>query len=194
MRSARTEAFWQAFRRHEGINSAHYEATRFRTPPDVADRLLNQMLAGAKRAASGGEEPLPQVGDYAVLVDRHDHPQLIWHTTGVTVAPLSSVTDGFVWRDCTGNGDPAEWLRRVGASMAGQALEYRFEMHPNIETVFETLNVVWPYDVAQRIRLVAPHLDRGLALLHRRSDSGPDSDCGADGGADTAGSLHQPGG
>jgi uncharacterized protein YhfF/DNA-binding CsgD family transcriptional regulator len=175
MRSARSEAFWEEFRRHEGLNTAHYEETKFRTPAGVADRLLDQMLVGAKRVASGalhffgegGEEPLPQVGDYAVLVDRQKRPRLIWHTTGITVAPLSSVTDNFVWRDCTGNGDRVEWLRRVGASMAGQAREYGFEMHADIETVFETLEVVWPYDVAQRIRSVVPHLDRGIALLER---------------------------
>jgi len=33
--------------------------------------------------------------------------------------------------------------------------------------MFETLEVVWPLTVAQRIRLVAPHLDRGIALLQR---------------------------
>lgn len=53
MRSARTEAFWNAFCRHEGVNSAHYEATYFRAPPDVADSLLANMLAGAKRASVG---------------------------------------------------------------------------------------------------------------------------------------------
>ena len=53
MLSAHAEAFWQAFRRHEGLNSAHYEATYFRTPPEVADRLLELMLAGAMRATVG---------------------------------------------------------------------------------------------------------------------------------------------
>jgi hypothetical protein len=33
--------------------------------------------------------------------------------------------------------------------------------------MFETLEVVWPLDVARRIQLVTPHLDRGIALLQR---------------------------
>ncbi len=116
MRSAEVDAFWEDFRRHEGLDHTHYEATHFRTPPEVADRLLDHTLVGAKRVASGavhffgegGEEPLPQVGDYAVLVDRSKRPRLIWQTTDVTVAPLSSVTKEFVWRDCTGDGDRAD--------------------------------------------------------------------------------------
>jgi DNA-binding CsgD family transcriptional regulator len=30
--------------------------------------------------------------------------------------------------------------------------------------------VVWPYEIASRIRLVTPHLDRGIALLHRLNE------------------------
>lgn len=72
MQSERTEAFWQAFRRHEGINQAHCMETWFATPPDVADRLLAMMAAGAMRANFGPvqlrsprhAEPLPVAGDY----------------------------------------------------------------------------------------------------------------------------------
>ena len=33
--------------------------------------------------------------------------------------------------------------------------------------MFETLEVVWPSEVARRVRLVSPLLDRGIALLRR---------------------------
>src|ERR1700759_4004600 len=99
MRSARTEAFWQAYCRHEGVSGNRYEGTYFRTPTDVADRLLAMVQVGAMRATAGAvtmfgegqEEPVPVSGEYAVLVDRQQRPRLIWRTTGVSVGPLSSV-------------------------------------------------------------------------------------------------------
>src|SRR5258708_1946275 len=146
MWSADAEAFWQSFRRHEGLNIAHYEATYFRTPPAVAGRLLDLMLAGVMRATGGpkqifGEgrdEPLPEVGDYAVLIDANDRPRLIWRTAGTIVAPLSSVTDEFLWRAGKGAGDREDWLRRIGWDFTRLARLYGFEMHADIETMFET--------------------------------------------------------
>ena len=150
MRSARAEACWQAFRRHEGIKSSHYEATYFRTPPEVADRLVELMIAGVMRATAGPihifgpgrEEPVPEAGGYAVLLDTHDRPQLIWRTTGASVGPLSSVTDGFIWQSGEGSGEREDWLGRIGSNFTRNAKQYGFEMHADIETVFETLEVV----------------------------------------------------
>jgi uncharacterized protein YhfF/DNA-binding CsgD family transcriptional regulator len=175
MHTASTEAFWRAYCGHEGVHGARHAVTLFRTEPDVADRLLDRMLAGTMRAAvgpralfgAGGEEPLPRAGDYAVLVDRRKRPRLIWRTTDVRVAPLSSVDSTFVWRHGTGDADCRAWLRRLEPDMAGMARACGVEMHNEIETVFETLEVVWPREVARRTKLVASHLDRSIAALHR---------------------------
>lgn len=175
MQSARAMAFWEAFRRHEGLSAAHFEATHFRTSTTTADRLLEMMLAGRMRATigptayfgPGKEEPLPAVGDYAILIDTAKRPRLIWRTTSVTVAPLPTVSDEFIWRSGEGTGERDDWLARIGRTLTEQAPRYGFEMHPDIETVFETLEVVWPDAVARRIRLVSTHLDRGAALLNR---------------------------
>ena len=43
-------------------------------------------------------------------------------------------------------------------------------MHADIETLFETLEVVWPRKIARRIRVVTSHLDRGIALLQRLNE------------------------
>ena len=178
MRSARAEAYWQAFRRHEGINTSQYEATYFRTPPEVADSLLELMIAGVMRATAGPmhifgpgrEEPVPAAGAYAVLLDTHERPQLIWRTTGASVGPLSAVTDRFIWQSGEGNGEREDWLARIAINFSQNAKQYGFEMHADIETVFETLEVVWPTDKARRVRLVASHLDRGVTLLQRLNE------------------------
>jgi uncharacterized protein YhfF/DNA-binding CsgD family transcriptional regulator len=171
MRSARIAAFWQAYRRHEGPDHDRFSTAYFRTPADTSESLIDWMCVGVKRCISGAtvylreEASVPRVGDYAVLLDHRSRPRLIWRTTSMVIAPFSSVTDEFVWHDGTGNGDRAEWLRIAGESMTLQGHKYGFEMHNEIETFFETVEVVWPHETAKRIRLVAPGLDRGLALL-----------------------------
>lgn len=175
MRSAQTEDYWRSFQRHMGVNHTDYRATHFRTEPDAADRLLENILAGAMRAATGPRhffeagrhERMPTIGDYTILLDGAKRPRLIWQTTGVSVAPLSSVDEAFVWRDGIGDGDRAEWLRLHQVEYARQGRIYGFQMHDEIETVFVSFEVVWPADVARRIQLLAPHLDRGVALLRR---------------------------
>jgi DNA-binding CsgD family transcriptional regulator/uncharacterized protein YhfF len=178
MRPEQAEAFWQAFRRHQGLNSAQYQATHFRTAPEVADRQLDGMLAGAVRAATGPlfffengrYETMPPPGDHVVFLDSRQRPRLIWRTTNASVAPLSSVTDGFVWRNGLGNGDRAEWLRLHRAEYARQGRIYGFESHDDVETVFVSFEVVWPEKAARRIQLVASHLDRGIALLQSANE------------------------
>lgn len=178
MRSARVEAYWQAFRRYEGLNSSRYEVTSFKTPPEAADSLLELMIAGVMRATASPmpifgpqhEEPVPEVGDYAVLLDTHNKPQLIWRTVGTSVGPLSSVTDRFIWQSGDGSGERENWLAQIGSNFRRNAKQYDFEMHADIETVFETLEVVWPTEIARRVRLVASQLDRGVALLQRLNE------------------------
>jgi DNA-binding CsgD family transcriptional regulator/uncharacterized protein YhfF len=175
MRSAHTESFWQAFACHEGINHADYQVTLFRTQPERADRLVALMEAGALRALTspmhifdeGRCEPMPIPGNYAVLVDHQRHPRLILHATGVTSGALSSVSDVFIWLTGSDSGEREDWLAGMATDFTHMSRLYGFEMHPEIDTVFETIEVVWPLDIARRIRLVTPHLDRGIALLQR---------------------------
>ena len=47
----------------------------------------------------------------------------------------------------------------------------RFEMHDDIETMFESFEVVWPFNVAQRLKLLTPYLERGFALRRRLEET-----------------------
>jgi DNA-binding CsgD family transcriptional regulator/uncharacterized protein YhfF len=115
-------------------------------------------------------ERMPEIGEHVVLTDGAGLPLLIWRTTNLSVAPLSSVTEAFVWRDGIGDGDLVEWLRLHRAEYARQGRIYGFEMHDDIETVFVSFEVVWPKEAAHRIRLITPQLDRGIALLRRLNE------------------------
>jgi DNA-binding CsgD family transcriptional regulator/uncharacterized protein YhfF len=174
MRSASTEVFWKGFQQYTGLNDDRYQVTTLRTNPVTSKRLINMLLAGAKRGSAGpmhyfGEgrdEPLPMAGDHVILLNK-GKPLLIWRTRAALVAPLSSVTDRYVWTDGEGQGDRETWLRSLRRSFAIQAQQHHFEMHDDIETLFETLDVVWPLDVAKRLELVVPHLERSFEERQR---------------------------
>lgn len=175
MRSASTEAFWRSFRRHSGVNDDGYQVTKFRTDPIVSGRLLHRLMAGAKRGTvgpmhyfgEGREEPLPRAGEHVILLDGNGRPRLIWRTRSVRVAPLSSVTDRHVWTDGDGGGDRNKWLEVIRHRFAVQARRHRFEMHDDIDTLFETLDVVWPLEVAERLELLIPLLERSFDARQR---------------------------
>ena len=80
------------------------------------------------------------------------------------------MTDEFVWHSGEASGEREDWLAGIGRNFTREAKLYGFEMHADVETMFETLEVVWPQEIARRIRLVTPHLDRGIALLQRLNE------------------------
>ena len=61
-RNPDTDAFWQAFRRHAGLDHDHYVVGSFGDSPEMATELADLVVAGIKRATAS------LVRDYA---DRH---------------------------------------------------------------------------------------------------------------------------
>jgi uncharacterized protein YhfF len=94
--------FWAAYRAAAGLSHDRYTVVRPGDSPELAIELTELMLAGTKRATASlvrdfeiEGEPLPQPGDYAVVVDGADNPRCIWQTTEVTIKPLIEVDDAF---------------------------------------------------------------------------------------------------
>src|SRR5262249_47712211 len=83
----------------------------------------------------------------------------------VAVALPSSVTDEFIWRD--GEISVGEYLRVARLLFRDQSQRHEFEMHDELETVFETFDVVWPLSAALRSKHLAPTFKRGLAIVDR---------------------------
>jgi uncharacterized protein YhfF/DNA-binding CsgD family transcriptional regulator len=170
---------WQAFCHHAGLQDACHQVTYFRTPPAIADRLIDKTLAGVMRACAsamhyfgeGREEPMPKAGDYALLLDSRKRPRLIWRATRISVAPLSLMSEQHAWESGHGGGDREEVLTAYRRGFTRQARLSRFEMHDDLETVFEPFELVWPFNVAQRVKLLTPYLERGFALRQRLDEA-----------------------
>ena len=158
-RSALTDEFWRGYRKAAGLQHDDYDVVAFGDGPDMATELAELTVAGIKRATAGlarqfgpDGEPPPVVGGYVVLLDGANRPRAIWRTTEVRTGPLNSVDERFAWDEGEGERSREWWLSAHRRFFARRAAAQGFEMHDEIETVFERFTIVWPPEIADTRR------------------------------------------
>jgi uncharacterized protein YhfF len=158
-RSALTEEFWRGYREAAGLNHDDYDIVTFGDGPELATELAELVVAGFKRATAGlvrqfgpGGEPPQILGGHVVLLDGTGHPRAVWRTTEVRVGPLTSVDERFAWDEGEGERTREWWLSAHRRFFARRADAEGFQMHDEIETVFERFTVVWPSEIADAPR------------------------------------------
>jgi uncharacterized protein YhfF len=153
-RTPEIEAYWAAFRGSRGLDHDRYVVVQMGDSPELADELVDLMVAGPKRATASlardyeGEEPLPAVGDHVLVVDGRGTPRCIFRTTEVTIKPLIEVDDAFAWDEGEGDRSRAFWLDAHRRAFGRQAAREGFTMHDRLATVFERFTLVWPPEAA----------------------------------------------
>lgn len=95
----RAEELWKAYCEKENIDiDTPYEAWGF---GDAPDQLADLVLTGIKTATAsaydlyfmeGEEDPLPQSGDYSVILNSKDEAVCVIQTTKTTVVPFDEVS------------------------------------------------------------------------------------------------------
>lgn len=155
-RTASTDLFWRAFCNAAGVE-AGYDVAAFGDTRAMADELADLVVAGQKRATAGllrdfgpNGEPMPVVGGYVVLIDGEARPRAVWRTTDVRTGPLVSVDHQFAWDEGEGDRTRDWWLSAHRDFFGRQAGLQGFEMHDEIDTVFERFEVLWPPVIADR--------------------------------------------
>jgi uncharacterized protein YhfF len=154
-RSALTEEFWRGYRDAAGLHHDDYDVAAFGDGPDMATALAELTVAGIKRATAGlvrqfgpGGEPPPVVGGYVILLDGADRPCAVWRTTEVRIGPLNSVDERFAWDEGEGERTREWWLGAHRRYFERRAAAQGFQMHDEIETMFERFEIVWPPEIA----------------------------------------------
>ncbi len=150
-----TNDYWTEFTTATGNVAADYAVVAFGDTAAMADELVGLIISGKKRATASllrdyatGDEPVPQAGDFVVVVDGGGHPRCIWRTTKVIVKPLIDVDDAFAWDEGEGDQTRDWWLSAHREYFVAQARREGFKMCDAIETVFERFEIVWPPGVA----------------------------------------------
>jgi len=151
------DAFWHTFTATVDGLPPEYVVVSFGDTPAMQDALADLVASGTKRATTSllrdyatGDEPVPRVGDLAVVVDGTGAPCCIYRVTQVDVKPLSAVDDHFAWDEGEGDRTLAWWMDAHRAYFTRQAAREQILFHDEIEVVLERFEVVWPADVADR--------------------------------------------
>lgn len=103
------EQMWAAFQQTHP-QAAEYEAWAFCGGGEAADELAALVMSGDKVGTASAyapyekeQEPLPQVGNYSVILDSKEQAVCIIQTTRVSVVPFDEVSAHHAY--CEGEGD-----------------------------------------------------------------------------------------
>lgn len=115
---------------------------------ELADELIELVVHGTKRATAGAvadyeaeAEPLPAVGDHAVVTDGVMRPRVVLEVTDVRIGPLSSVDEQFAWDEGEGDRTRDWWLGARTWYFTRLFARLELEFHPDIPVVFERFDV-----------------------------------------------------
>lgn len=143
------EQMWNQFAAAEGLpEDTRYEAWAF---GDDADRLAALTLAGVKTATASAHplyalegEPLPEAGEYSVILDSREEAVCVIRTERVTVVPYRDVGAAHARREGEGDRFLAAWRavheRFFREEMAAAGLTFTEDM----PVVCEEFDLVWP--------------------------------------------------
>ncbi len=146
------EAFWESARRQiDGAPEEAPQAWAFGDSPELADELLELVLAGTKTATcdavwrfKADDEPIPQPGDFSIILDGADRPRCVIETTEARVLPMNEVDEQFAYDEGEGDRSREYWY----------AAHERFfrRILPNIDREFDPTMPL----VLERFRLRFP--------------------------------------
>jgi uncharacterized protein YhfF len=123
----------------------------FGDSPELADELLNLVLAGPKRATAGlvaefafDGEPLPRIGGHWIVCDGSGTPRVVLRTIELRVGPLISVDERFAWDEGEDDRSLDSWLRGHREYFRRSCQRIGIPFNDDLEVVFERFAVVWP--------------------------------------------------
>lgn len=107
------EEMWDLYAQRAGLNHAEYEAWAF---GDQADELAALVVAGRKTATASAyplyeleQEPLPQAGEYSVILDSEDRAVCVIRTDRVYVTPFREISEEHARREGEGDLSLSYW-------------------------------------------------------------------------------------
>ena len=153
------QELWAAYRAACPDAGDDYEAWAYGGDPDTLAELTR---AGVKTAtASAGPlygldgDPLPQAGEYSVILNSRDEAVCIIRTTKVYTAPFCEVSAGHAYREGEGDRSLEHWRRGHEDFFRAELAEAGLEFSPEMPVVCKEFEVVYPpiQAVQQKIKI-----------------------------------------
>lgn len=117
---------------------------------DLADELIELVLAGTKRATAGSYDEylqeggeLPHVGWLTIAADGAGRGRAVLRTTDVRIGPLASVDDQFAWDEGEGDRTRDWWLDAHTTYFSRWLPQVGLAYSPDMPTVFERFEVLY---------------------------------------------------
>lgn len=151
----RAEELWKAYCEKENIDiDTPYRAWGFGDSPD---QLADLVLKGIKTATASAydlyfmeEEPLPQPGDYSVILDSKDEAICIIQTTKTTVVPFNEVSEEHAYKEGEGDRSLAYWRGVHEDFFAEEFEEAELEFNGQTRFLCEEFQVVYDCTTAYK--------------------------------------------
>lgn len=114
-------AFWKSYLgtlpyEQQSGNESIPDAWAFGSTPEMADGLGKLVIAGKKTATCSllwayefENEPLPQVGEFSILLDSSGNPYCLIKTTEIEIKPFNKVDAKFAYEEGEGDRSLAYW-------------------------------------------------------------------------------------
>lgn len=141
------EELWEEFVRERRPESADYEAWAFGDDPD---RLAELVLTGRKTATASvyplyelERKPLPEAGEYSVILDSRDRAVCVIRTVRVSVAPFRDVSPEQAYREGEGDRSLAYWREVHERFFRWELAEAGLTFSPDMPVVCEEFEVVF---------------------------------------------------
>ena len=140
---------WNAFiALHPGAANEPYEAWAYGDAPDELARLT---LAGTKQATASvhmlyemDDDPLPQAGNYSVILDSKDVSVCVIRTKAVHILPFREVGERHAFLEGEGDRSLRYWREVHERFFRGELAEYGIEFTEDIAVVCEEFEVMYP--------------------------------------------------
>ena len=139
-----------AFVAQSGLDIPEYAAYSYGYP-EMADEILAALLRGDKRATTGlkclyelEKEPIPQVGQYSVILDGKGQPRCITRITKVEITPFRDITEAYAFIEGEGDKSLSYWKEAHTQVFARECQEdFGMEFSEDMECVCEYFEVVY---------------------------------------------------
>ena len=139
---------WAAYRAVNPDAGEEYEAWAY---GDAPDRLAELTRTGVKTATSSagiwyeaGDEPMPEPGEYSVILDSRDQAVCVTRTTKVYTVPFDQVTAEHAYKEGEGDLSLAYWRQVHEHFFRAELAEAGLDFSPEMPVVCEEFEVVFP--------------------------------------------------
>jgi len=143
--------YWNHFQKENGITSHFVSAWSFGDNPELADELLELVLAGKKTGTATlvielerEGDKMPEVGDYNIILDGRGRPAAIIQTTSVEIKPFNEVKEVYAYSEGEDDRTLESWEREHWKYWTRKGQKLGFTMKEDLLVICENFELVYP--------------------------------------------------